>query len=168
MSEGSQRAEIKSCVQLQEEYSVLIRDQMQKRGVSVRKLVNEGVVRRSHRNRFFERIAEGSLPIAEFHAVSARLEIDPIRAAITVQCFSDPASYEDPCCETSALVAIAMATHPSRQDAASAKDLASLADQLSQRRTGHRRGSFVLRLERGVLSFLGSLTAERRKPALSS
>ena len=58
--------------------------------------------------------------------------------------------------------------HPSRQDAAPAKDLASLADQLSQRRTGHRRGSFVLRLERGVLSFLGSLTAERRKPALSS
>ena len=100
MSEGSQRAEIKSCSQLQEEYSVLIRDQMQKRGVSVRKLVNEGVIRRSHRNRFFERIAEGS----------ARLEIDPIRAAITVQCFSDPASYEDPCCETSALVAIAMAT----------------------------------------------------------
>mgnify|MGYP003125671310 FL=1 len=45
MSEGSQRAEIKSCSQLQEEYSVLIRDQMQKRGVSVRKLVNEGVIR---------------------------------------------------------------------------------------------------------------------------
>ena len=66
MSEGSQRAEIKSCTQLQEEYSVLTRDQMQKRGVSVRKLVNEGVIRRSHRNRFFERIAEGSLPIAEF------------------------------------------------------------------------------------------------------
>ena len=130
MSEGSQRAEIKSCTQLQEEYSVLIRDQMQKRGVSVRKLVNEGVIRRSHRNRFFERIAEGSLPIAEFHAVSARLEIDSIRAAITVQCFSDPASYEDPCCETSALVAIAMATHLPSELAACEGTFETIRDEL--------------------------------------
>ena len=59
--------------------------------------------------------------------MSARLEIDPIRAAITVQCFSDPASYEDPCCETSALVAIAMATHlPSELAACEGKGRALL------------------------------------------
>lgn len=111
MGQDSLGAEVRGCDQLQEEYAVLIRDQMQRRGVSVRKLVEKGIIRRSHRNRFYARIAEGTLPLAEFHAVTTYLEIDPIRAAITVQCFSDGTCYEDPCCETSALVAVAMATH---------------------------------------------------------
>ena len=111
MREGSNTVVVGRCDQLQREYAVLIRRQMEKRGLSVRKLAERGVIRQSHRNRFFDRIAQGTLPLAEFHAVTSHLEIYPIRAAITVQCFTDATSYEDPCCETSAMVAVAMATH---------------------------------------------------------
>ena len=111
MGQNTEIIEPKNCRQLQVEYSVLIKEQMRKQGLSVRQLVEDGVIRSSRRHRFFERIAEGSLTIAEFYAVSERLDIDPIRAAITVHCFTGGADYEDPCCETSALVAVAMAAH---------------------------------------------------------
>ena len=130
MCEGSSRVEVRSCNQLQEDYSILIKDQMAKRGVSVRSLVEDGIIRRSHRNRFFERIAEGTLPLAEFHAVTAHLEIDPIRAAITVQCFAGSGAYEDPCCETSALVAVAMATHLPSELAACEGTFETIRDEL--------------------------------------
>lgn len=118
MCQGSKPAETKSCTQLQHEYAILIKSQMTKQGVSVRCLVDEGIIKRSHRNRFYDRVAEGSLSYAEINKITERLGIDPVRAAITVQCFAHPESYEDPCCETSAHVATALAVHLTEEMAA--------------------------------------------------
>lgn len=109
MGQGAQPAERKSCAQLQVEYAILIRDQMRRQGISVRCLVAEGVIRQSHRNGFFRRVEEGSLSYKEVNQIAARLNIDPVRAALTVVCFNDPESYEDPCCETTAELAASMA-----------------------------------------------------------
>ena len=118
MCQDSQQAEAKSCTQLQQEYAILIKSQMSKQGVSIRCLVDEGIIKRSHRNRFYDRVAEGSLSYAEINKITERLGIDPVRAAITVQCFEHPESYEDPCCETSAHVATALALHLTEEMAA--------------------------------------------------
>lgn len=120
----------KSSEELQRDYANLIRQQMALQGVSVRQLWAEGVIRNNHRHRFFERLAEGSLPISEYHAVNQRLEIDPIRAAITVQCFVSEQAYDDPCCQTSALVAVAMATHLPAELAACDGEFEALRDEL--------------------------------------
>ncbi|MEM6409954.1 MAG: hypothetical protein AAF683_00295 [Pseudomonadota bacterium] len=105
MCEGSQPAEPKSCAQLQIEYAMLIKEQMRKQGVSVRCLVAEGILKKSHRTGFFKRIEEGSLFQGEITKITKRLNIDPIRAAITVNCFDGAESYEDPSCKTAAALA---------------------------------------------------------------
>ena len=109
MGQGANPNERKSCHKLQAEYADLIRYQMNRQGVSLRKLVDEGIIKSSHRSGLFERIADGSVSTAEFNRINERLGIDPVRAAIAVHCFVSPESYEDPCCETSAQLAIALA-----------------------------------------------------------
>ncbi len=118
MGYGSHPNERKSYRQLQAEYAVLIRDQMRRQGISVRRLVDEGIIKRSHRNGLYDRIANGSLSTAEFNRINERLDIDPVRAALAVKCFVSPESYEDPCCETSAHVAIALARQLTEEIAA--------------------------------------------------
>ena len=105
METESQAVAKMTCAQRQHEFSVLIKDQMARQRVSVRQLCAEGVIRPYHRNRFFGRIADGSLSQAEFNLVTERLGIDPVRAALTVHCFESGQAYDDPCCETSAAVA---------------------------------------------------------------
>jgi hypothetical protein len=109
METESQAVAKMTCAQRQHEFSVLIKDQMARQRVSVRQLCAEGVIRPYHRNRFFGRIADGSLSQAEFNLVTERLGIDPVRAALTVHCFESGQAYDDPCCETSAAVAKAIA-----------------------------------------------------------
>ncbi|MEE4208891.1 MAG: hypothetical protein V2I43_06465 [Parvularcula sp.] len=82
---------------------------MARQGVSLRRLVEEGVIKRSHRSGLFERIADGSLSVGEFNRINERLGIDPVRAALAVRCFVGPSAYEDACCATSAQVATALA-----------------------------------------------------------
>lgn len=118
MGQGSQPTERKSYKKLQAEYAVLIKDQMLRQGISLRRLVDEGLIKRSHRNGLFERIANGSLSTAEFNRISERLAIDPVRAALAVKCFPSSESYEDPCCETSAHVATALAVQLTEEMAA--------------------------------------------------
>lgn len=118
MGQGSHPNERKSYHQLQAEYAVLIRDQMRRQGISLRRLVEEGVIKRSHRNGLFERIADGSLSTAEFNRINERLAIDPVRAALAVKCFVSPESYDDPCCATSAQVATALALQLTEEMAA--------------------------------------------------
>lgn len=111
MCQGSQSSREESWAKLQQVYAALIKAQMEKQGVSVRQLVEERKIKASQRNRFYERVAEGSLPCKELNKVLARLDIDQIRAALTVRCFADPDAYEDPCCETTAYVAEAFAAY---------------------------------------------------------
>lgn len=90
-------------------YAALIKEQMQLRHTSLRKMADEGVLKRSRRAGFFERLEAGSLTIDEFQRVLVHLEIDPIRAGLVLLCYNSASSYEDPCCETTALVAVALA-----------------------------------------------------------
>lgn len=96
---------------LQQRYAVLIREQMTRQGLSVRGLATEGVIKKHRKNDFFARLREGRLTINEFNRVMARLEIDPVRAAISFLCDRPSGSYEDPCCETVSLVATSLAKH---------------------------------------------------------
>ena len=118
MGQGANPNERKGCHKLQAEYADLIKYQMNRQGVSLRKLVDEGIIKSSHRSGLFERIADGSVSTAEFNRINERLGIDPVRAAIAVHCFVSPESYEDPCCETSAQLAIALALQLSEEIAA--------------------------------------------------
>ena len=61
MYQGSGSVEEKSCAQVHRENAILIKLQMKKQGVSIRCLVSEGIVKTSHRHRFYERIEEGKL-----------------------------------------------------------------------------------------------------------
>ena len=119
-----------TCTQLQSEFAVLIRTQMQQQGISVRKLVEDGAIKRSHRNGFFNRIVHGTISTAEFNRVTELLGIDPVRAAITVTCFETADSYDDPCCETSAQVATALAHHLSEEVSACGRDFEPIRESL--------------------------------------
>lgn len=110
MYQGSQTVEGNSCAQVHRANAMLIKLQMKKQGVSVRCLVSEGIVKSSHRHRFYERIEQGKLEFDEVVQLRHRLNIDPVRAEIAIHCFDSPESYEDPCCETTAHVATALAT----------------------------------------------------------
>lgn len=90
-------------------YAALIREQMKLRNTSLRKLVDEGVIKKSTRVGFFGKIETGSVTIDEFQRVLVHLEIEPIRAGLVLLCYNSASSYEDPCCETTALVAVALA-----------------------------------------------------------
>ena len=120
MCEGS-RPHQKDCEQLQIEMASLVRSRMQAKGVSLRCLVDNKIIKSSHRNHFFERLAEGTLSYAEVNKLTAYLDIDPVRAAITVHCFDDPEVYDDPCCETSADVAVHLA-HELTEEIAAIED----------------------------------------------
>lgn len=109
MYQGPGSVEEKSCAQVHRENAILIRFQMKKLGISIRCLVNEGVVKSSHRHRFYERLEQGKLEFDEVVRLRKRLRIDPVRAEIAMRCFESPESYEDPCCETTAHVATALA-----------------------------------------------------------
>ena len=85
-------------------YAALIKEQMQLRHTSLRKMADEGVLKRSRRAGFFERLEAGSLTIDEFQRVLVHLEIDPIRAGLVLLCYESAS-----CCETTALVAVALA-----------------------------------------------------------
>lgn len=96
---------------LHQRYAVIIREQMSKQGLSVYALANEGVIPKHRRNDFFPRLREGKLSMGEFQRVLLRLNIDPVRAALSLLCDEVSGSYEDPCCETISLVATSLAKH---------------------------------------------------------
>lgn len=129
MCEGS-RPRKKDCEQLQVEMASLVRSQMQAKGISLRCLVENKVIKSSHRNRFFERVSEGSLSYSEMNKLTAYLEIDPVRAAITVHCFDDPDVYDDPCCQTSADVAVQLAHELTEEIAATEGTFEPLRENL--------------------------------------
>lgn len=118
MCKGLPQVEDKSCAQVHRENALLIKLQMEKQGVSIRCLVNEGIVKSSHRHRFFQRIEEGTLEFHEIVKIRQRLRIDAVRAEIAMRCFDSVESYEDPCCETTADLAASLARQLSEEMAA--------------------------------------------------
>lgn len=130
METGSPPTSKITCVERQREFAILIRDQMERQRVSARQLCAEGLIRQAHRNRFFDRIADGSLSQAEFNLVTERLGIDAVRAALTMHCFESADAYEDPCCETSAEVAKAIATQLPEEIAACEGTFEPIRDSL--------------------------------------
>ncbi len=113
-------------------YAALIKEQMQLRHTSLRKMADEGVLKRSRRAGFFERLEAGSLTIDEFQRVLVHLEIDPIRAGLVLLCYNSASSYEDPCCETTALVAVALAARLPSELAACEGQFATIRQSLCE------------------------------------
>lgn len=109
MSEGTIAGVATSAQSINRMYAALIREQMRLQNTSLRKLTDEGVIKESRRKKFFEKVEDGNLTIDEFQRVLLRLKIDPIRAGLVLLCYESASSYEDPCCETTALVAVALA-----------------------------------------------------------
>lgn len=118
-------------------YAVIIRDEMKQQGVKVTTLVTEGVIKSHRKNHFFERLEAGQLPVSEFQRLLIRLSIDPVRVGLAMLCFKNASSYQDPCCETTALVAVSMASHLSAEIAACDGEFApirsSLCDHIAKR-----------------------------------
>lgn len=109
MCEGTVAGVATKAQSINQMYAALIREQMRLQNTSLRKLTDEGVIKESRRKRFFEKVEDGNLTIDEFQRVLLRLKIDPIRAGLVLLCYKSASSYEDPCCETTALVAVALA-----------------------------------------------------------
>lgn len=149
MGTGSPAAAKLTCEQRQQEFAVLIKDQMKRQGVSVRQLHLEGLIRPHHRNDFYARIADGTLSQAEFNQVTDRLGIDPVRAALTVHCFASGGAYDDPCCETSAEVAKAIAAQLPEEIAACEGEFEPIRDALC-RGIGKRTSNAIARYHAAV------------------
>ncbi len=111
MSEGSKDDLKGAARRVNKIYAAMIRSQMRKRGASVRTLAQEGVIKNHRRAGFFEKIEGGNLPLDEFQRILIRLEVDPVRAGIVLLCQQNASFYEDPCCETTALLARSLAVH---------------------------------------------------------
>lgn len=133
MYHGSDGMVQEECDQPQNGLAELLRMQMQSQGVSVRCLVAEGLIRKSQRNHFFRRVADGSLYHSEINAVMNRLSIDPIRAAIAINCFRNPETYEDPCLATTAELATSLAVELT-------EELAACAGNFQPLRKAHCKG----------------------------
>lgn len=151
METGSHAVAKMTCAQRQHEFSVLIKDQMIRKGISARQLCAEGLIRPSHRNGFFARIADGSLSQAEFNLVTERLGIDPVRAALTVHCFESGRAYEDPCCETSAEVAKAIASQLPEELAACEGEFEPIRDALCKG-IGKRTSNAIAKYHTGMIA----------------
>ena len=149
MGTGSQTAVRLTCEQRQQEFAVLIQDQMRRQGVSIRQLYVEGLIRQNHRNGFYKRIANGSLSQGEFNQVAERLGIVPVRAALTVHCFASGHAYDDPCCETSAEVAKAIAVQLPEEIAACDGEFKPIRDALC-RGIGKRTSNAIARYHAAV------------------
>lgn len=158
MCRGSQPTERKSYNQLQAEYAVLIKDQMHRQSISVRRLVDEGIIKRSHRHGLFDRIADGSLSTAEFNRIYERLAIDPVRAALAVKCFVNPEAYEDPCCATSAHVATALAVTLTEEIAACDGTFEPIRENLCK--------GIAKRTSTAIVRYHTALEARRDDPSL--
>lgn len=111
-------------------YAVLIREQMRRQGLSVKRLGQEGLIRKNHQNGFYARLEAGKISLEEFQKLNERLQIDPIRAALAMVCFENADSYDDPCCRTSAQVAMAMANHLPEEIAACDGEFEGIREQL--------------------------------------
>lgn len=99
-------------------YAAIIVSEMQRQGVTTKSLIAEKVIKSHRKCHLKERIESGELTMDEFQRLFVRLKIDPIRAGLTMVCFEDAIKYQDPCCETTAKVAAAMAAHLSSELAA--------------------------------------------------
>lgn len=111
-------------------YAELIKEQMRLQNTSLRKLADEGVIKEGKRKKFFDKIEDGNLSIDEFQRVMLYLKIDPIRAGLVLLCYNSASSYEDPCCETTALVAIALAARLPSELAACEGEFATIRQSL--------------------------------------
>ena len=87
------------------QFSHLVREQMAKERITIKSLVDEGVIKPSHRKGFFERIATGRLPMAEFLDVLEFTGINRIRAELAIYCFNDYREYFDASSQTAASIA---------------------------------------------------------------
>ena len=149
METGSQAVAKLTCEQRQQEFAILIRGQMKRQGVSIRQLYLEGLIRPHHRNDFYVRIADGRLTQAEFNQVTDRLGIDPVRAALTFHCFASALAYDDPCCETSAEVAKAIAVQLPEEIAACEGEFEPIREALC-RGIGKRTSNAIARYHKAV------------------
>ena len=109
MCEGTEDGVASRAHSINQLYAALIKEQMRLQNTSLRKLTDEGVIKESRRKKFFDKVEDGNLTIDEFQRVLLHLKIDPIRAGLVLLCYESASSYEDPCCETTALVAVALA-----------------------------------------------------------
>lgn len=87
------------------DYALLVRTIMAKRGVSVTRLYEEGVIRKCTARAFDDRLANGEISTKEFGVLFDYLDIDPLRATLALTCLDTPEGYFDPTCETIAQLA---------------------------------------------------------------
>jgi len=124
----------------QADYARLIRSVMRKRGVSVTRLYELGVIRKCTARGFDDRIKSGDITTGEFTALLLHLEIEPLRATLALSCLDDPDSYFDPTCRTVSELAIETVVMLHEQIAACEGDFEpirkSLCQALAQRLSG--------------------------------
>lgn len=111
MSERSEDAMEQAARDANKLYAAMIKLQMDKQGASARNLAKKGVIKSHRRARFIEKLGAGDVTLAEFQKVLIHLDVDPIRAGIVLQSQQAASFYEDPCCQTTALVASKLAVH---------------------------------------------------------
>jgi len=88
------------------DYAALIRAVMAKRGVSVTRLYEEGVIRKCTARAFDGRLASGEISAKEFSDLFAYLDINPLRATLALTCLENAEGYFDPTCKTIAELAV--------------------------------------------------------------
>lgn len=99
-------------------FAELIEAVMDQKGISVRRLVQEGVIAKGHRVGFAKRLRNGTITFAEFQGLVAYLEIDQVRAALVVNCLHSSTAYFEPTCVTSADLASELCVQMSTEMAA--------------------------------------------------
>lgn len=86
----------KVLMSLTEGLCAIIAAEINRQGLSTRRLCEIGVIRR--RQGFLARLHAALLVASEIEALVRHLEIDTVRAAIAVEVFADPDSYFDMLC----------------------------------------------------------------------
>lgn len=105
MNLGSLAAQTCEPDRAKQDYAGLVRAVMDKRGVSVRRLHELGIIRKCTARAFDERLSSGDISNGEFEALFEHLQIDPLRATLALSCLDDPEAYFDPTCRTVAELA---------------------------------------------------------------
>lgn len=121
MDSEQKEAIARSCSGKMNEFARIIELRMADRGVSVRKLVESGVIKESTRKRFFSRLKNGQLSLGEFLAIMSFLGVDLHQATLALKCKGGSAMYFHSTCKTTADLANAtlQRLHESHLDGAS-------------------------------------------------
>lgn len=125
---------------LQREYAELVRTVMHERSISVRKLYDNGIIRKCTARAFDDRLRGGEISTGEFNALLQYLGVDRMRATLALIGLHDPNAYFDPTCKTASYLAVETAITLHEQIAACEGDFEpirlSLCRSLAERMSG--------------------------------